>query len=289
MKEEALYSSSPLSIYSKDDLNEVLGVIVEEVEFYGRNCVTIDLSTQEPCYSFSLSNGQTAAGSIDKCIRSGLMDFLSGASDPGNLILDLGASLVRDLSIQASGQSDCFTINWKSTSEESVQPVYSPITESLREIIRSAGEQRVTYFTKGKGKKCKSESLLKTALIVEDNPGFSNVLERFLKRQGISCQFARGGAEAIKILERSSRLPDLIISDVHMPEITGMELLHWIRSNQRTFVLPVIMLSSDDDVETKISLLSAGADAFVRKSEDPRILCAHTKQLLERAKSMGQQ
>ncbi|MDC0358880.1 response regulator, partial [Oligoflexia bacterium] len=118
-------------------------------------------------------------------------------------------------------------------------------------------------------------------LIVDDNPAFACVLERFLKRYEIKSKLLENGEEALSLLNGGSCCPALIVCDVHMPLMNGFEFLKRVRGHAKYSNLPVIMLTSDEDVETELRLLSDGADVYLRKSEDPRILCVQVQRLLK--------
>jgi DNA-binding response OmpR family regulator len=62
-----------------------------------------------------------------------------------------------------------------------------------------------------------------------------------------------------------------------MPVMNGRDFLARMKADMRFRSIPVIMLTSDDDVEAEIGLLEAGAEAFISKSKDPRILCAQIR------------
>jgi two-component system NtrC family sensor kinase len=64
--------------------------------------------------------------------------------------------------------------------------------------------------------------------------------------------------------------------------MNGRDFLARVKGDARFRSIPVVMLTSDDDVEAEIGLLEAGAEAFVSKSKDPRILCAQIRKLVRR-------
>jgi two-component system NtrC family sensor kinase len=109
---------------------------------------------------------------------------------------------------------------------------------------------------------------------------FCRVLERLLRRDGFEPQFAANGEEALSLLSGfKSYAPKAIVSDLHMPVMNGEEFLRKVRSNTAFAAVPFIMLTSDEDVNAEVSLLARGADAFVSKNRDPRVLCAHIRRL----------
>jgi DNA-binding response OmpR family regulator len=68
-----------------------------------------------------------------------------------------------------------------------------------------------------------------------------------------------------------------------MPSMDGFQFIERLRSIAQFKSLPVIMLTSDETVEAELQGLNAGADTFLRKSEDPRVLALHAKRLVDRA------
>ena len=112
---------------------------------------------------------------------------------------------------------------------------------------------------------------------------FCRVLERLLRREGVNPFFADNGVIALEKLEdNGGALPKVIICDLHMPVMNGRELLTRLKSDPRLHAIPVIMLTSDDDVDAELQLLASGADAFVSKGKDPRVLTAQVQRLLKR-------
>jgi hypothetical protein len=132
------------------------------------------------------------------------------------------------------------------------------------------------------GKKSNKEKARRPkVLVVDDNEVFANVLERFLGRMEIDVVYKSDGAAVITQLAELKA--DLLICDVHMPGTPGFEVVKMVRGAEQYRELPIVMLTSDTDIETEVRLLNSGADAFVSKSEDPRVLCAHVHRLLVRA------
>jgi DNA-binding response OmpR family regulator len=120
-------------------------------------------------------------------------------------------------------------------------------------------------------------------LVVDDNLMFGRVLEKLLRREGFDPLFATNGAEAYDLLSQAqSLMPQVIVCDLHMPIMNGRDFLARVKGDARFRSIPVVMLTSDDDVEAEIGLLEAGAEAFVSKSKDPRILCAQIRKLVRR-------
>jgi len=117
-------------------------------------------------------------------------------------------------------------------------------------------------------------------LIAEDDPKIINLIRMYLEREGMSVVCAADGREAVRLFEEAS--PDLLILDIMMPEMDGLEVLKHIRRNHFT---PVIILTARDDELDKIIGLEIGADDYVTKPFSPRELVARVKSLWRRTSS----
>lgn len=116
-------------------------------------------------------------------------------------------------------------------------------------------------------------------LIVEDSPIQALRLKNILKEQGYGIQMALHGKEAIDLLTHYR--PDLIISDVVMPEIDGFELCQRIKKNETWKQIPVILLTSLTDAKNTIKGLACGADNFITKPYEPKYLLSRVENILK--------
>ncbi len=117
-------------------------------------------------------------------------------------------------------------------------------------------------------------------LIVDDNKTNCDVLERRLKSKKFDCTVAMSGKEALKLISQVDY--DLILLDVLMPEINGLEVLMETRKKYDLDKLPVIMVSSFDDVESISKCLLLGANDYLPKPLNSTILLAKVAATLER-------
>ena len=97
-------------------------------------------------------------------------------------------------------------------------------------------------------------------LIIEDNQDINNMIRDALVREGYSCTQAFSGTEGKPLLEQDSFV--LVILDLMLPGMTGEELLEVIKKQKN---IPVIILSAKDSLDSKVGLLSAGADDYITK------------------------
>ncbi len=115
-------------------------------------------------------------------------------------------------------------------------------------------------------------------LVVDDEDRIREIIRGYLESDGFDVAEARDGAEALATAKRWQ--PDLIVLDVMMPEIDGIEVLRQLRTTSN---IPVILLTARaEEVDTLVGL-SVGADDYVTKPFSPRELVARIKTVLRRA------
>lgn len=118
---------------------------------------------------------------------------------------------------------------------------------------------------------------MKSILLVEDNDDMRNFITKEIKSEYEVLE-ASDGIEGLKIAE--DRVPDLIVSDVMMPNMDGIELCEKIKSNIKTSHIPVILLTAKVDLETKYKGIETGADDFIPKPFEIEYLSLRIKNLL---------
>jgi CheY-like chemotaxis protein len=116
----------------------------------------------------------------------------------------------------------------------------------------------------------KGAALMPTVMVVDDVDVIRDVLARLLKREGFDTLAAGSGNEALDMLEHSRdpghNAPDLILLDVKMPDIDGLDLLEQLHSDSRWKNTPVIMLTALSDTQTVNRAQQLGAKAFLVKA-----------------------
>lgn len=121
-------------------------------------------------------------------------------------------------------------------------------------------------------------SLMALVLVVEDEPEIAEILEGYLRRDGYRTERAGDGKSAMN-LYRSAK-PDLVLLDIQLPEMDGLEVLRRIRTDSNT---PVIMVTARTEDLDKLLGLELGADDYVVKPFSPREVVARVKAVLRRA------
>ncbi|UCG13610.1 MAG: Flp pilus assembly complex ATPase component TadA [Deltaproteobacteria bacterium] len=122
------------------------------------------------------------------------------------------------------------------------------------------------------------ESRQTRVLAVDDDPFIRKMLEKVLTEAAFDVVLATNGEEALEKVYRD--LPDLIISDVVMPELDGFSLVRKLKGHLQTSMIPVILLTSKDEVESEVEGLEAGADDYISKPIVGSLLLARINRIM---------
>jgi DNA-binding NarL/FixJ family response regulator len=120
-------------------------------------------------------------------------------------------------------------------------------------------------------------------LLVDDEPGLREAVQAYLEDSGFGVDVAGNAQEGWQLLQQ--RLPDLVISDVMMPQVDGYQFLKQMREDPRFKSLPVVFLTARGMTSDRIQGYQAGCDAYLPKPFDPDELVAIVENLLERRTS----
>lgn len=119
-------------------------------------------------------------------------------------------------------------------------------------------------------------------LIVEDEPGMIELLTVALEDEGYNISIANNGQQGLRKVEEES--PDLIISDVMMPDMNGYDFCQQLRENPKTAAIPFIFLTAKKDVSDRVRGLNLGADDYISKPFHVVEVVARIKTLMMRVK-----
>ncbi|BBD65078.1 multi-sensor hybrid histidine kinase [Nostoc commune NIES-4072] len=125
------------------------------------------------------------------------------------------------------------------------------------------------------------ESALKTQhsiLVVDDNPDLRTYVSEIFRRNGYHVQTARNGSEGHRLAQEI--IPSLIVTDLMMPLVSGLEMIQMIRQEEKLKGIPIILLTAKADEETRIEGTENGADAYLAKPFNDRELLAEVRNLL---------
>ena len=119
-------------------------------------------------------------------------------------------------------------------------------------------------------------------LLVDDEPMVTDVMERYLRREGFQVLLAADGEAAVTTAQESA--PDLILLDLMLPKIDGLTAFRQIRSHSS---VPVIILTAKGEETDRIVGLETGADDYIAKPFSPREVVARVRAVLRRAGGAG--
>lgn len=126
------------------------------------------------------------------------------------------------------------------------------------------------------------ESSGPTVLVVDDEEDLLSLLEYNLEQEGYEVLLARNGVEAIE--KTQTHEPDLIILDVMMPKMDGIEVCERLRKDARLRTTPIMMLTARTEEEDKVEGLDVGADIYLGKPVSVSVVVSQTKALLRSAR-----
>ena len=118
-------------------------------------------------------------------------------------------------------------------------------------------------------------------LIVEDDPDIAELVARYLDKAGFTTERSASGREALQTM--AARPPELLVLDLMLPHVDGLEVCRLVRSNEATAAMPIIMLTARAEESERIVGLELGADDYLTKPFSPNELVARVRALLRRA------
>lgn len=119
-----------------------------------------------------------------------------------------------------------------------------------------------------------------TILVIDDEPDTREFLELVFKGQNCRVHWAKDGAQGLRLA--ASELPDIVVLDLNMPGMEGQEVCRRLREQEKTFALPILVLTGDARAQQEASCLGLGADDFLVKMPSPLRLQARIKRMIQR-------
>ncbi len=117
-------------------------------------------------------------------------------------------------------------------------------------------------------------------LVVDDEPDILELVRYNLVKDGFKVSTAESGEQCLELIAKS--LPDLVLLDLMLPGIDGLDVTRALRAEARTAKLPVVMLTAKGEEEDVVMGLELGADDYVPKPFSPKVLSARVKSVLRR-------
>ncbi len=119
-----------------------------------------------------------------------------------------------------------------------------------------------------------------SVLVVEDEEDIMEVIRFNLEKEGYEVNHALSGEKALQLIEK--KLPTLVLLDLMLPGINGLDLCRILKQNDRTKGIPVIMLTAKSEDADIVAGLEMGAEDYITKPFSPRVLLARVRTVLRR-------
>lgn len=123
-------------------------------------------------------------------------------------------------------------------------------------------------------------------LIIEDERGLTQTLSWYFNREGYETIAVHDGLEGLR--KAQTLLPDVVLLDVMLPGMSGLEVCHQLRTGDRTRELPIIMLTARSEEADQVEGFAKGADDYVTKPFNNKVLLQRVKALLRRVEGQGE-
>lgn len=117
-------------------------------------------------------------------------------------------------------------------------------------------------------------------LVVDDEEDILELLRYNLLREGYNVSCAASGEEALRLAQ--SEIPDLLVQDLMLPGIDGLEVTKILKNDSRTRDIPIVMLTAKGEEADIVTGLELGADDYITKPFSPRVLVARVRAVLRR-------
>lgn len=127
-----------------------------------------------------------------------------------------------------------------------------------------------------------------TVCIVEDESDLAHILEFNLQNEGYQTRIAATGADALKLVQ-ANPLPDIVLLDLMLPDMTGIEVCRVLKQDRATAHIPIIMVTAKGEEIDRIVGFEMGADDYVVKPYSVRELLLRVRALLKRVQSVSEQ
>jgi two-component system chemotaxis response regulator CheY len=110
----------------------------------------------------------------------------------------------------------------------------------------------------------------KSALVVDDSATIRSMIKAVIEQMGFECLSAQDGEKALKIL--GERTVDIIITDINMPNMDGIELIKHLRAQKNSKYTPILVITTEGGTNVKEAGKSAGASGWIVKPFNPEVL-----------------
>jgi len=119
-------------------------------------------------------------------------------------------------------------------------------------------------------------------LVVEDDPDIAELVARYLSKAGYATDIVASGRDALRMIAAAA--PDLLVLDLMLPHVDGLEICRAVRANDKTAAIPIVMLTARAEESDRIVGLEIGADDYLSKPFSPGELVARVRALFRRVR-----
>jgi PleD family two-component response regulator len=247
---------------------EVLSELVLRAKGHGASSLELSLNAEGLSYLFPLPNGKNGCGTVHKSMTKPLL----------LLLLEL-TKATRDssYSVTTLERLQRYRIAWQEENQETVIPRLEEVSPVQKE---SFTEEVGIADTDRNDDKALEDEYTSSILVIDDSDVFGSVVERFLLREGLTVERRLSSKQALEEVRSGILKPQVILCDLHMPEMNGMQFLTEMKITKSNQHISIFMLSSDEEVLNEIEAIEKGALGFLRKTDDPRVLVAHMKRVI---------
>ena len=137
-----------------------------------------------------------------------------------------------------------------------------------------------TRPTSAKGKAAQPDQAPPRILVVDDEEDLLELVRYNLTKEGYDVECVDSGEDALRSARREP--PDLIVLDLMLPAVDGLEVCRRLKAESKTREVPIIMLTAKSEESDMIAGLERGADDYIAKPFSPRVLTARVRALLHR-------
>ncbi|MCB0329433.1 MAG: response regulator [Bdellovibrionales bacterium] len=263
LEELRAHEQEKLREREQEMLLRVLHLLIGEVESHGRDEAKLSISEDSIRYLFTSLTGRSGSGQIHQALLVPLLGFLESVQQR------IGEKVI---SIQCIEKGRLYRLNWEGE-EERAQQSEEGVPQPIR-VVKTLPPTGVHYTV--------------SVLVIDDSETFGSVIERFFAREGITVERRTSAKDALAELANGSVRPRVIVSDLHMPDMSGSQFVREFKSLPGFEDVAIFMLTSDEEIDSEVDAIRLGVEAYLRKNEDPRLLCAHVERVLEGKRSIQQ-
>ncbi|NPV51843.1 MAG: substrate-binding domain-containing protein [Candidatus Methanofastidiosum sp.] len=270
-----IISNITKNIYAEYDagvLEKVMYNLLSNAIKYNRYEGSVSISMRSESFNILIDISDTGIG-----ISSNDLPFIFNRfyktinNNTSNDKIGIGLALTKELLQLHGGKITVNSVENKGTTFSIVLPQFHQTTDNFN---KAESTTQAHYDAKSRP----DPGLKKSVLIVEDNPDVLIVLADIIsKYYGVIT--ARNGREGLDITLKKS--PDLIVSDILMPVMDGMQMCIEIKKHLATCHIPIILLTAIDSQENIIKGFEIGADAYITKPFNESLLLSNIKNLIE--------